>query len=187
MILLESQRTFDNHVQDVLLGLPNGRLYTGPHLQEHLASPNPECEEHLTRWTLGVQSALERGDALSPFSTVVTATPEGTDSALENDLSERGRLEPGGAALSVTECGQNARNRGASLCNHCGRALEDSTGVRQWTLYGHASRAPTESKCTLAVCWTVRNASRVGTQTRSHVPRVDPNGGHETGLPIRRR
>ena len=31
---------------------------------------------------------MEWGDALPPFSTVVTATPEETDSALESDLSE---------------------------------------------------------------------------------------------------
>ena len=44
----------------------------------------------------------------------------------------------------------------------------------------------TESKCTLATCWTVRNASQVGVQTRSPVLRVAPNG-RETGLSIRRR
>ena len=47
-----------------------------------------ECEERLTRWTLGAQSTLERGGVLPPFSTAVTDTPEGTDSALESDLSE---------------------------------------------------------------------------------------------------
>ena len=40
---------------------------------------------------------MERGEALPPFSTVVTATPEGTDSVLESHLSERGQLEPRGA------------------------------------------------------------------------------------------
>ena len=87
-----------------------------------------ECEERLTRWTLGAQSALERGGVLPPFSTAVTDTPEGTDSALESDLSERGRLEPGGVALGVTEGGQTAGNRGTSLCTYCRRALEDSAG-----------------------------------------------------------
>ena len=134
-----------------------------------------------------VQSALERGDALPPFSTVVTATSEGADLAVESDLSERGQLEPGGAALGVTEGGQTARNRRNLSAATADGLSRTRPGVRRLTLYGHASRAPTESKCTLAVCWTVRNASRVGTQTRSHVPRVDPNGGHETGLPIRRR
>ena len=37
------------------------------------------------RWTRDVQSALEVSDALPPFRTVVVATPEGTDPALEND------------------------------------------------------------------------------------------------------
>ena len=73
--------------QDVLLRLPNERLYIGPHLQKYLARLDAECEERLTGWTLGVQSALERGDALPPFSTAVTATPERTDLALEIDLS----------------------------------------------------------------------------------------------------
>ena len=78
--------------------------------------------------TFGVQSALERSDALPHFWTVVIATLERTDSAQEIDLSERGQLERGGAALGVTEGGQTARNRGASLCIYCGRDLEDATG-----------------------------------------------------------
>ena len=71
---------------------------------------------------------MERGDALPPFSTAATATPEGTASAPESDLSERRQLEPGGAALGVTEGGQTTRNRGVSLCTFCGRALGNSTG-----------------------------------------------------------
>lgn len=43
------------------------------------------------------------------------------------------------------------------------------------------------SASTLAVCWAVQNASRVGTQTRSHVFRVAPNGWQETGFRIQRR
>ena len=35
--------------QDVVLRLPNGRLYIGPHLQEYLASLDAECKERLTR------------------------------------------------------------------------------------------------------------------------------------------
>ena len=71
---------------------------------------------------------MERSDALPHFWTVVIATLERTDSAQEIDLSERGQLERGGAALGVTEGGQTARNRGASLCIYCGRDLEDATG-----------------------------------------------------------
>ena len=114
--------------QDVFLRLRNGRRYIGSHLQEYLVSLDAEYEGRLTRWTLGVQRALERGGALPLFWTVVTATPEGTDSALESDLSERGQLEPGGADLGVTEGGQTARNRGTSRCACCWRALEDPTG-----------------------------------------------------------
>lgn len=71
--------------------------------------------------------AFERGDALPPVSTAATATPEGTDPALERDLSERGQLKPGGADLGVTEGSQTAGNRGAYVCTYCGRGLEDST------------------------------------------------------------
>ena len=114
--------------QDVLLRRPNRRLHVGSYLHEYLASLDAECEERLTRWTLGVQSALERDDALPLFSPVVIATPEGTDSALESNLSERGQLEPGVAVLGIAEGGQTVINRSASLCTYCGRAVEDSTG-----------------------------------------------------------
>lgn len=75
-----------------------------------------------------MQSALERGDALPPFSTAVTATLEETNSALESVRLERGQLEPGGATLGVTGGGHTEGSRGASLCTYCGPALEDSTG-----------------------------------------------------------
>ena len=61
--------------QDILLRLPNRRLYVGPHLQEYSAAIDTEWEERLTRWTLGVQSALEAGDSRPPFPTSVVATP----------------------------------------------------------------------------------------------------------------
>ena len=47
--------------QDALLRLPNGKFYIGPDVQEHLASLDAKCEERLTRWILGMYSALERG------------------------------------------------------------------------------------------------------------------------------
>ena len=47
--------------QDILLRLPNRRLDIGPHAQEYWTDLDVECEEHLTRWTLGVQDALEEG------------------------------------------------------------------------------------------------------------------------------
>ena len=109
--------------QDVLLRFSNGRPYVGPHLQEYMASLHAECEKRLTKWTLGVQSTLERGGTLPHFSTAVTATPEETDLALESNLSKRVQLQPGGAALGVTEGDQTARNRGTSLCTYCRRAL----------------------------------------------------------------
>ena len=53
--------------QDVLLRLTNRRLYNGSHAQEYLAGRGVEWEERLTRWTLGVQHALQEDTALSPF------------------------------------------------------------------------------------------------------------------------
>ena len=50
--------------QDILLRHQNQRLYIAPHVQQYLVGLDAECEEQLTRWTLGVRSALEAGDAL---------------------------------------------------------------------------------------------------------------------------
>ena len=52
---------------DVLLRLPNGRLYIGPDPQEYLASLGAGCEERLTRWTLGVHLVGEGRRAPSFF------------------------------------------------------------------------------------------------------------------------
>ena len=71
--------------QDILLRLPNQIIYIALHVQQYLVGLDAECEERLTRWTLGVRSALEAGDALSSFSTAMAATPERTDRTLEND------------------------------------------------------------------------------------------------------
>ena len=53
--------------QDILLWLTNQRLYIGSHVQEYLMGLDAECEELLTRWTLGAQNALEEGLAPPPF------------------------------------------------------------------------------------------------------------------------
>ena len=44
----------------VLLRLPRGRIYIAPHVQEYLVHLDPECESHLTLYTLAVQSALRQ-------------------------------------------------------------------------------------------------------------------------------
>ena len=71
-------------------------------------------------------------DGLPSFPTVVAATPEGTDSALENDRLARGLFGQGeAAALDSPENRQTTRDRDARLgvlCNYCGRALHDSSG-----------------------------------------------------------
>jgi len=114
--------------QDVLLRLPNQRLYIGPHVQEYLVGLDAECEERLARWTLGVQRALETGDALPPFLAAVATTSERTDRAPESDQLQMGPGGQGGDTRSEVERRQNVGNRGASPCTYCGRALEESTG-----------------------------------------------------------
>ena len=85
--------------QDILLRLQNQRIYSASHvqqyLQQYLVSLDAECEERLTRWTLGIRSALEAGDALPFFSTAMAATPERTDRTLENDPLHTGPTEQG--------------------------------------------------------------------------------------------
>ena len=93
--------------QDILLRLPNRKIYILPHVQEFLAGLDSTWEDRLTRGTLGVQNALGAGDALPPFQTAewnlgaqteleaggelppfptaAGATPEGTDPAVESD------------------------------------------------------------------------------------------------------
>ena len=87
-----------------------------------------EWGELLTRWALGVQSALEAGDAPPPVSTAMAATPERTDRTLESDPFHTGPAEQGGAARSIAERRHTAGNRGACPCAYCGRALKDSAG-----------------------------------------------------------
>ena len=114
--------------QDILLRVPNQRIYIAPHVQQYLVGFDAECEERLTRWTLGVQSALEAGDALPPFSTAMPATPDKSDRTLEKDPLHTGPAEQGGTARSATERCHTAGSRGASPRAYCRRALEEPTG-----------------------------------------------------------
>ena len=77
--------------RDIVIRLPNQRIYIGPHVQEFLAGLHAEWEDRPTRWTLGVRNALEAGDVLPPFPTAVTDTPGGAGPALENEPLVRGR------------------------------------------------------------------------------------------------
>ena len=54
---------FDIRPQDVLLRLPNRRIYIGPHVQEYLVGLDSERQEHLTRRVLGVQAPLRTDTA----------------------------------------------------------------------------------------------------------------------------
>ena len=79
--------------QDILLRLTNRRHYIRPHVQEYLAGLDAEWEERLTRWTLGVQDALEEGIAPPPFPVQAAPSPRGTKSEIESDPMLRGQLE----------------------------------------------------------------------------------------------
>ena len=103
-------------------------IYIAPHVQQYLVGHDAEWEDRLTRWTLGVRSALKAGDALPSFSTAMAATPERTDRTLENDPVDTRPTEQGGAARSAAERRHAAGSRGASPCAYCGRALEEPTG-----------------------------------------------------------
>ena len=81
---------FGIRLLDNLLQLTNRRLYIGPHVQEYLVGLDADWEERLTRWTLGVQNALEEGFALPPFPVNAVPAPRGSEPALERDLSRRG-------------------------------------------------------------------------------------------------
>ena len=114
--------------QDIFLRLQNQRIYIAPHVQQYLVGLDAECEERLTRWTFGVRSALEAGDALPSFSTAMAVTPERTDRTLENNPLYTEPTEQGGAARSAAERRHAAGSRGAFRCAYCGRALEEPTG-----------------------------------------------------------
>lgn len=64
---------------------PNQLLYIGSRVQAYLSGLDAECEEQRTRCILGVQSAMEGGNALACFSTVVVATPGKTNRALKSN------------------------------------------------------------------------------------------------------
>ena len=88
---------FEIRPQYVLLRLPNRRLYIGPHVQEYLVGLDSEWEEHLTRWTLGVQNALRSGAALPTFPTGGAAPPAG-EALASSGPRVSGQVEPGDGA-----------------------------------------------------------------------------------------
>ena len=139
--------------QDILLRLQNQRLYIAPHVQQYLVGLDAECEERLTRWALGIRSALEAGDALPSFSTAMAATPERTDRTPENDPLHTGPTEQGGAARSAAERRHAAGSRGASPCAYCGRALEEPTGDSAvdslWALFPCPHGEQVHARCML--------------------------------------
>ena len=100
--------------QDILLRLQNQRIYIAPHVQQYLVDLDAECEERLTRWTLGVQSALEPGDALPSFSTEMAATPERTTGRWRTTLYTGDQLNRE-ALLGVQQRGVMPREAGVHL------------------------------------------------------------------------
>ena len=114
------------HPHNILLRLPNQRLYIESHVREYQVGLDAECEERITRWTLEVQSTLEAGDERPPFSTVISTTNSDGNYTVENGRTlESDHLhieiaEQGGAARSAAERRHTAGNRSASPCAYCG-------------------------------------------------------------------
>ena len=101
--------------RDILLQLPNRRLYIAPHVQEFLAGLHVEWEERLTRWTGGVRQALEAGDALPPFPTATADTLEAVGPGLEGEPLIMGRNGQGGTVGGAIENCQTTDNRDATI------------------------------------------------------------------------
>ena len=89
--------------RDVLLRLPNRRIYIGPQVQEFLAGLHAEWEERLTRWTLGVRNALEADNTLPPFPTAAVATSGESDPVLEDAPVITGQEDLGDTAGGFIE------------------------------------------------------------------------------------
>ena len=125
-----------------------------------LVGLDAECEERTRRWTLGVRSALEAGDALPSSSTAMAATPERTDRTRNNDSSHTGPTEQGGAARSAAKRRHAAGSGGAIPCAYCGRALS-----------GHANPQP------CVACrseWPARNRALHPAELAEDLPRLHP-------------
>ena len=108
--------------QDILLRLTNRRLDIGPHVEEYLVGLDAKWEELLTRWTLGVQNALEEGFTPSPFPVEAAPSPRGSEPVLERDHMRRGQLEQTTAAPDTTESHQNVGNRDTTSAEQPGTA-----------------------------------------------------------------
>ena len=119
---------FEIRPQDVLLRLPNRRLYIGSHVQEHLVGLDSEWE-HLTRWTLGIQNALHSGTALPPFPTVGAAPPAGEALASESGPRVSGQVEPGDGADRGTENPQTTGGRDSTPPRRSGVPLAQPNSV----------------------------------------------------------
>ena len=105
---------FEIRPQDILLRLPNHRLYIRPHFQEYLVGLGSELEEHLTRWVLAVQNALRTDAALPPFPAAAAAPPEEA-LASESDprLGVKWRLE-----ILLIETWRTPRSPEADMSRH---------------------------------------------------------------------
>lgn len=94
---------FEIRPQDVLLRLPNRRLYSEPHVQEYLDSLDSDCEEDLMKWVLAVLNTSRTGTAQAQFPGTGLAPPEGEAPASESDPRLRGQMEPGYTVRRTTE------------------------------------------------------------------------------------
>lgn len=79
-------------------------------MQQYLVGLDAEWEEGSTRWTVGVQIALEEDAALPFFPVEVATSPIGTGLVLESDKIVREELEQERPAPGATESHQKAGN-----------------------------------------------------------------------------
>ena len=98
--------------RDILIQLPNRRLYIGRYLQEFLAGIHVEWQERLTRRTLGVRHVLEAGDTLPPFPTATADTLGAMGPGLGGEPLKMGRNGQGGTAGGAMENRQDHGEQG---------------------------------------------------------------------------
>ena len=103
----------------------------GSHVQQYLVGLDADWQERPTRWTLGVQTALEEGIALHLFPVEVAASPRRTGPVSESNRMTRGELEGERAAPGVTESHQNTRSRDTTLVQQPGPLGRDPRPRRQ--------------------------------------------------------
>ena len=105
---------FQIRPQDVLLWLPNCRLYIGPHVQEYRVGLDSEREEHLTRWVLAVQN----GVAYKCRAASVSGSRGGTTGRSSGIGEQLAGKEENGAWILLIEPRRTPRSPEAEMSRH---------------------------------------------------------------------